>query len=588
MSIQRWVANDVLISLGLSFLLLTASMGLLSDLTFQEIFAASAGQISDYNRDGYADLAIGVPLEDVGTGAATIANAGSLNVIYGSKTTGLSPTAARADQTFSQDSPNIEGAAEWGDYFGYSSTSGDFNGDWYTDLAIGVPREDIGTVVDGGAVNVIYGSSSGLSATTQRTDQTWSKQSVNIEGDIESCQFFGFSLANGDFNGDEIDDLAVGAPSNLVDCGGDDNSLFFSDGVSGMSTVSIIYGSPSGLSATQIPDLLLTPQDFPIEGRSAGIGAAESGLGFGGSLAVGDFNNDAYDDLAIGFPGAFDPDDESNEEAGAVEIIYGTSNGLSLNSVQHLTEDDIGFDSTINVDFGAVLASGDFDADSNDDLAIGAFKEDAGFGTASATYGGNVYVIYGSPSGLDPLSANDPPQIWNQNRPQVEGDVEEFDYFGYSLAVGRFDSDGYSDLAIGVPYEDLGSFENAGGVNVLYGSSGGLRAIIATDGTGRADQFWEQNSANVTDSAEMGDRMGLWVRSDDFNGDGKYDLAISAPNEDLGTVTDAGIVHIIYGSNGGLSATATIADQMWHQNSGNVEGSSEAEDAFGGAATLTR
>ncbi|MCB0978520.1 MAG: FG-GAP repeat protein, partial [Acidimicrobiales bacterium] len=39
---------------------------------------------------------------------------------------------------------------------------GDFDGDGVDDLAIGVPGENVGSVVDAGVVNLIYGSRSGL------------------------------------------------------------------------------------------------------------------------------------------------------------------------------------------------------------------------------------------------------------------------------------------------------------------------------------------------------------------------------------------------------------------------------------------
>src|SRR5438132_2652105 len=61
----------------------------------------------------------------------------------------------------------------------------DFNGDGYADLAIGVPNEDIGTKVDAGLVNVIYGSALGLSATAGRADQIFSQDSPGIEGSAE-------------------------------------------------------------------------------------------------------------------------------------------------------------------------------------------------------------------------------------------------------------------------------------------------------------------------------------------------------------------------------------------------------------------
>ena len=111
----------------------------------------------DFNADGFADLAIGVPHED------TVASGdGGVSVIYGS-VGGLSATVI-PDQLLGQDSPNVEGNAEAGDEFGSVLTAGDFNGDGRSDLAIGVPLEDAGGVDDGG-VGVIYGAVGGLSAT---------------------------------------------------------------------------------------------------------------------------------------------------------------------------------------------------------------------------------------------------------------------------------------------------------------------------------------------------------------------------------------------------------------------------------------
>jgi hypothetical protein len=61
----------------------------------------------------------------------------------------------------------------------------------------------------------------------------------------------------------------------------------------------------------------------------------------------------------------------------------------------------------------------------------------------------------------------------------------------------------------------------------------------------------------------------------DFNGDGSADLAIGAPGEDI-----VGVVHVLYGSPGGLTATG---NQLWSQNSPGIAGTAEAGDFFGGA-----
>jgi FG-GAP repeat len=64
----------------------------------------------------------------------------------------------------------------------------------------------------------------------------------------------------------------------------------------------------------------------------------------------------------------------------------------------------------------------------------------------------------------------------------------------------------------------------------------------------------------------------------DFNGDGRDDLAVGAPNEDIGSIESAGAVNVLYGGAGGLSATG---NQFWRQNSPGVLGASEAFESFG-------
>jgi len=203
---------------------------------------------------------------------------------------------------------------------------------------------------------------------------------------------------------------------------------------------------------------------------------------------------------------------------------------------------------------GASSRSSDFNGDGYADAAIGAPYEDLGTGE-SITAAGGVEVLYGSstaPHLLDTTGS----QFWTQDSTSVKDQAESGDHFGASLAFGDFDGDGYDDLAIGVPDEDIVSggstIKNAGAVDVLYGSSSGLSAS--------RDQFWTQNSSNIEDAAEKGDKFGSSLTAWDFSyalgcTSGDDDLAVGVPNEDLsGTKTDAGAVNVIYGSPSGLNS----------------------------------
>jgi hypothetical protein len=414
----------------------------------------------DFDGDGFADLAVGAPGENVGA----IVDGGAVHVLYGSPG-GLT---GAGSQLFTQDSAGVGSSIEAGDLFGDALAAGDFDSDTFDDLAVGAPTDDVGSVSDGGAVNVLYGSAGRLRGAGS---QLFTQDSAGVASVAEEGDFFGVALAAGDFDNDSFEDLAVGVA-------GEDVGATVDGGV-----VNALYGSDGGLTGTG--SQLLT-QDSPTIGSSA-----EEGDFFGAALAAGNFNGDAFDDLAIGAPleavvGVL--------AAGAVNVLPGSADKLRGIGSSIFTQGSAGVGGNVEAGdlFGIALAAGDFDSDSSADLAVGASGEAVG----AVDGAGSVNVLYGSAGG--PTGSGS--QQFTQDTAGVPSPVEPGDSFGFRLSAGDYDNDGADDLAVGAPFEDAGSVVDAGSVNVLPGSPGGL--------TGAGSQQFTQDTAGVASAAEAGDRFG--------------------------------------------------------------------------------
>jgi len=436
-------------------------------------------------------------------------------------------------------------------------TCADFNGDGFDDLAVGVMFESL-SGTDEGSVNVIYGSASGLHPNLGHTDQFFHQDSLKIEDTAEDFDRFAGVLAVGNFNNDLYDDLAIGV---------------LRESLSGNSegAVNVIYGSAKALhKGLGHADQFFHQDSLKIEDT------AETGDNFGSALAVGDFNNDGFDDLAIGVPF----EDVSGNDDGAVNIIYGSAKALHKglgHADQFFHQDSLKIEDTAETadNFGRALAAGDFNGDGFDDLAIGVPGEDL-TGTNNE---GAVNVIYGSSKGVHKGFSGIGDQFWTQDTFKIEDTAEPFDFFGTALAAGDFNNDGFDDLAIGVPFEDL-TGNQEGAVNVIYGSPKGLHK-----GLGLPDQLWHQDSPGIEDTAEDFDNFGGILAVGDFNDDGFADLAIGIPDENL-SGTDEGSVNVIYGSAIGLHENLGLPDQFWTQDSTGIADTAEGLDRFGHALTV--
>ncbi|MGK5442656.1 hypothetical protein ACSNN7_12695 [Micromonospora sp. URMC 105] len=414
----------------------------------------------DFNGDRYDDLAIGDPDE---VDPRTRAHGGGVWIIPGGST-GLRPDSATH---FSQNSPGVPGDSENQDWFGAALAAGDINGDAREDLAIGAYGEGIGSKAMAGSVTVLYGGSTGLTATGAQFLQ---QDLAAVPGGAERNDRFGFSLAIGKVDNNRYHDLVIGAPGE-------------NDGASwnGTGMVSLMWGSPSGVSMTRATG---------VTGAAVLPKIDQSGViawYLGESLAIGDVNGDGLGEVVAGAPSAQTP----HIYGGLVAVFTGRTGGLSGTAVRIITQRTAGVpgEPEDSDRFGAALATGDVTGDGRADLLIGAPGEAVG----TRAEAGVVTLLRGSSAGLTGSGA----QGFDQNHPVVPGGSERGDKFGASVAVLNLNGTGPLDSVATSIGEEVGG-DIAGypsGLMVpFHGSTGGLVPLNASwSGSSlRTEVVWPQ------------------------------------------------------------------------------------------------
>jgi hypothetical protein len=437
---------------------------------------------------------------------------------------------------------------------GGPASDSDFNGDGYDDLAIGAPFDDVAGEAGAGVVHVLYGSVGGLSVSAGPGAQFWHQNKLAELDQAEAGDHFGWALAPANFNGDGYGDLAIGVPGEdwedpldtlppVVDSGG----------------VLVLFGSPSGLTTGNARYLLA--HDLFASG-TLHTGRNEFGYAL---AALDDYANsaagqDGHSELAVGMPGA-------SEGEGGFALFGGnrvdpTAPPRGSYAVSGLWG--------AGARAGEALASGRFDATAGDDLAIGAPRADVTVGSTVLKDAGKVSILYGL----------DTSHIATFVQPGTSGDAapEALDRFGGRLTAAYLnETDAYKDLAIGVPFEDVGARANAGTVLLFLMKSDGS-GIDATTATQLS-----LDTVGVPGDPVAGDRFGSDVTVGDLGGSGLFrDIAVGVPGRDLPNKTDAGAVAVIYRSQNAIG-DPTTPHQLWTQDSTGVSDVAETGDRFGEA-----
>jgi len=331
------------------------------------------------------------------------------------------------------------------------STAADLNKDGYDDIVTSRIEMDFSTSTGTGTGDVLI---------------YWGGTTINNTADIilnfgANGDMFGYSVStHGDVNGDGNPDLVVGSPRNEVNTNNPGRAFIY-------------YGT--GTSSFPVtPDVTLTGTD--------------NGDGFGRVVHIcGDVNDDGVDDVFVGAPGH---NGTSDFDVGKAYIFYGGASGMDSTAdwtyVGENEEDFLGFSGT---------GMSDANDDGIDDFAIGVPLWDNG-GTTDA---GQGLVFYGSGTG----PANTPDVIINGST--TNGAL------GVDMAHGGdINNDSLGDLVIGAPNTHNGSLADAGHIQVHFGSMNGISSTP------------EKILRGWVASADMGYSVGP---GGDGNGDGYDDIS---------------------------------------------------------------
>lgn len=423
--------------------------------------------VGDVDGDGYDDVLVGAPTDDIDA-----VNSGTAYLVLGNITGTLDLSGADARLI------GVGSGTEAGFTVG---AAGDVDGDGYDDILVGSPYVN-STGTDAGAAYLLLGPVTG--------DTDLATADYVFQGDAADDQAGVLARGIGDWDGDGLDDLIVGALEE--DTGASNAGMTYLITASSLSS-----GTLSSVAWAR------------FSGERSDDQAGRNGVG------AGDLDGDGQADLLISSP----PEDTGGNASGSVYMVLGPSTGglvdLRYADAQLYGEGDNHFAGR------SVASPGDVTGDGYNDIVVGADGEDS-----LSSGNGAVYVWHGPiPTGTRELSGADT---------KLVGSVG-LDYLGRSVSTaGDVNGDGTTDLVFGGTGDDWGATD-AGGAFVALGP-------VSTGTIDKLDLYARLYAEGTDDKAGYSVDGGF-----DWNGDGFDDILTGAPGEDLGG-TDSGAAFITFGA----------------------------------------
>ena len=394
----------------------------------------------------------------------------------------------------------FDGAAA-GDLLGGSvSSAGDVNGDGLADLIVGAPGADVNGDRSG-ASYVVFGAASGFGGAfsvsaidgvngfiiggEQLFDQLYSNNAVSTAGD---------------FNGDGLDDLiigATGAERSPQEFGFDAGAAY------------VVFGRTGGSSAVSLSAL-----DGANGFKLVGVDPTDR-TGISVSTA-GDINGDGFADIVVGADYA----DPNGERSGSTYVVFGGASGFASSLSLSALDGENGFriDGVALYDYSgaSVSSAGDINGDGIADIVVG-----ARFAGSGGVYAGAAYVVFGHTSGFGSVLALS--SLDGTNGFRLEG-VDNYDFAGFSVSsAGDINGDGFDDLIVGAIGTDTNG-DLSGSAYLVFGRANGFGSAMSLGALGPTTGIRLDGGATY-------DRIGYAVSgAGDIDGDGFDDVILGAEN----------------------------------------------------------